>query len=125
VDQRRTGYGPEESVMGMADGRCSWAPGIGVSSIVPDPSSLIHHQISVPVNPLPDEENRTKGMSRMAGVGIQFAIAVALCALIGNWIDRKTGSSPWGVIIGTFVGFAAGLYSMLKAAREENRGGKR
>jgi len=57
----------------------------------------------------------------MAGLGFQFAISVVLCAFVGNWIDKKSGSGPWGVIVGSVIGFVAGLYALLKAAKREDR----
>ena len=54
---------------------------------------------------------------RMAGVGIEFIVAVALFAGIGYAIDRWRGSSPWGVLIGAGLGFAVGLRAMIRAAR--------
>jgi ATP synthase protein I len=73
-------------------------------------------------NPLPDEERRAeKSGAGTAGVGLQFAITVVLCAFIGNWIDKKAGSAPWGVVLGGAIGFAAGLYALIKAAKSEDR----
>jgi ATP synthase protein I len=73
-------------------------------------------------NPLPDEERRAeKSGAGMAGLGLQFSITVVLCAFVGNWIDKRAGSSPWGVVIGGAVGFAAGLYALIRAARSEDR----
>jgi F0F1-type ATP synthase assembly protein I len=73
-------------------------------------------------NPLPDEERRAeKSGAGMAGAGLQFSLTIVVCALVGNWIDKKAGSAPWGVVIGVAIGFAAGLYALLGAARRENR----
>lgn len=49
-----------------------------------------------------------------AGVGIQFAIAIVLFALGGNWLDERAGSSPLFLILGVFVGGAAAFYSMYR-----------
>ena len=58
---------------------------------------------------------------RMAGVGIEFIVAVALFAGIGYAIDRWRGSSPWGVLIGAGIGFAVGLRAMIRAANRAFR----
>ena len=58
------------------------------------------------------------GWYRMAGVGIEFVVAVALFAGIGYAIDRWRGSGPWGVLIGAGIGFAVGLRAMIRAARK-------
>lgn len=57
------------------------------------------------------------GWYRMAGVGIEFVVAIALFAAIGYGIDRWLDSSPWGVLIGLGVGFTVGLRAMIRAAR--------
>ncbi|MEA2708439.1 MAG: synthase protein [Phycisphaerales bacterium] len=53
---------------------------------------------------------------RMAGVGIEFVVAIALFVGIGYAIDRWRGSSPWGILIGAGIGFAVGLRSMIRVA---------
>lgn len=49
-----------------------------------------------------------------AGVGIQFAIALVIFALGGNWMDQKLGSSPLFLLLGVFLGAAAAFYSMYR-----------
>ena len=58
------------------------------------------------------------GWYRMAGVGIEFVVAVALFAGIGYAIDRWRGTGPWGVLIGAAIGFAVGLRAMIRAAKK-------
>ena len=36
-------------------------------------------------------------------------------------MDHKFGSGPWGVLGGLCVGFASGLYLMLRALRDERQ----
>jgi ATP synthase protein I len=62
---------------------------------------------------------------RYSGVGLELAGATAGLALVGYWIDGKFGTSPWGILIGVFVGIGGGLYNMVKeslaAAREAQK----
>ena len=58
------------------------------------------------------------GWYRMAGVGIEFIVAVALFAGIGYAIDRWRGTGPWGVLIGAAIGFTVGLRAMIRAAKK-------
>ena len=51
---------------------------------------------------------------RYSGLGLQFAATVGVFALIGGWLDRRFGASPWLLIVGVFTGFALGLYSMTR-----------
>mgnify|MGYP001359602902 FL=1 len=61
----------------------------------------------------------------MASLGIQFAGAIVVCVLLGNWIDGRFMTSPWGVLIGAATGFGAGFYSILRAVSRQSRLGKR
>ena len=64
------------------------------------------------------EDETLAGWYRMAGVGIEFVVAVGLFAGIGYAVDRWRGTSPWGLIIGAFVGFAVGLRAMIRVANK-------
>jgi F0F1-type ATP synthase assembly protein I len=55
---------------------------------------------------------------RMAGVGVEFVVAVGLFAAVGWWLDGKFGTSPWLLIAGCGLGFAVGLWNMVKAAKQ-------
>jgi len=59
---------------------------------------------------------------RYSGVGLELAGATAGLALVGYWVDGKFGTSPWGILIGVFIGIVGGLYNLVKeslaAARE-------
>lgn len=58
---------------------------------------------------------------RMAGVGIEFCVAVLLFGAIGWWLDRKFGSRPWLMLAGGGIGFAAGLWMLIRVARKSFR----
>ncbi len=49
-----------------------------------------------------------------AGAGLQFAISIVLFLFIGQWIDKKLGTSPAFLIAGVFLGGAAAFYSMYR-----------
>ncbi len=49
-----------------------------------------------------------------AGAGLQFAVALVLCLLIGQWADRKLGTSPLFLLAGVFLGGSAAFYSMYR-----------
>jgi F0F1-type ATP synthase assembly protein I len=67
--------------------------------------------------PKRDNSNWTK----FAASGLEIAAGVGLGVLVGNWIDHKFNSSPWGIVIGSCLGFAAGIYLLIKDAIRENR----
>jgi F0F1-type ATP synthase assembly protein I len=67
--------------------------------------------------PKQDQNNWMK----LAGAGMEIAVGLGLGAVIGNWIDRKYQSAPWGVLIGAGLGFAAGMYLLIKATIGANK----
>lgn len=61
---------------------------------------------------------RRKGLSgtEFAGVGMQFGATIVVFALAGIWLDKRLETSPWLVIVMTFVGAALGFWSMVRRA---------
>lgn len=51
---------------------------------------------------------------QIAGIGFEFIAAVLLFAGVGWLIDRWLDSSPWAILIGVGVGFAIGLWNLIK-----------
>ena len=50
-------------------------------------------------------------------LGLEFAVAVALGVGGGYWADLKWGFTPWGTVVGVFVGFGLGMYIVVKEAK--------
>jgi len=65
--------------------------------------------------PLPFDGTRRERSSaaRYAGAGLQFAITLLVGLGIGNWADKRFGTSYF-VPIGVFVGAGAAFYSMYR-----------
>ncbi len=55
--------------------------------------------------------------SRITGLSIGFVVP----ALVGVFLDRKLGSSPWGVVVGSALGFLVGMVQLLRIARGDRR----
>lgn len=70
-----------------------------------------------------DRKSGTAGFSPadFAGVGIQFALSILLFLLVGKWIDGHLGTTPLFLILGAFVGAAAGFYSMYRKVAAATR----
>ena len=49
---------------------------------------------------------------RYMGYGLTWALSTALFLFLGRWLDGKLGTDPWLMILGAFVGGAAGFYSL-------------
>jgi F0F1-type ATP synthase assembly protein I len=60
----------------------------------------------------------------LAGLGVQFAVALVLFGYAGQWVDQKFGSAPWFVLLGV-LGGAGGTffvsYRRLTAAQRAHR----
>lgn len=78
-----------------------------------------------PPGPPGEQEERTGGrdgpttgtageIGRYAGHGLTIALSTALFAWLGSWADERLGTAPALVLVGVFVGFGAGFYSMMR-----------
>lgn len=66
-----------------------------------------------PIKPEPNPPDSIN-VGSFAGAGLQFAISLVLFLLLGQWIDRKLGTSPVFLIAGVFIGGGAAFYSMYR-----------
>ena len=48
------------------------------------------------------------------GAGLQFAGAILLFLFLGRWLDARLGTAPWLLLLGVFVGAAAGFTSLYR-----------
>jgi F0F1-type ATP synthase assembly protein I len=49
-----------------------------------------------------------------AQIGMVLAFLVLLGFLVGYGLDRKFDTSPWLMLVGSFLGFLSGIYVSLK-----------
>ncbi len=55
------------------------------------------------------------------GLGLQVLVGAALGFGVGTWIDHKFHTNPWGLLIGLFIGLAAGMYQMIREGMRMNK----
>ena len=72
----------------------------------------------------PRSDEGGPSLGTYAGHGFTFAVSVLVFVKLGEWLDRKLGTSPWLLLIGVFVGAGGSFYSMYRSlmaaqAREE------
>jgi F0F1-type ATP synthase assembly protein I len=67
------------------------------------------------------KQDQDSNWGYMAGVGLQMLVGVGLGYLVGSWLDGKYGWGPWGVIIGSMLGLAGGMYLLIKDAIRINK----
>jgi len=56
-----------------------------------------------------------KGMALGLKISSEFISAIAVGAVLGYGLDYLVGTSPWGMIILLFLGFAAGVLNVLRS----------
>lgn len=72
------------------------------------------------------EPSPWRALAVLASAGIAFVVATAGGAILGYFLDRWLGSSPWLTLIGLGFGIAAGfreLFRSIKAAERQERDG--
>jgi hypothetical protein len=57
----------------------------------------------------------TGDLGRYAGLGLQFALTMALLGGLGWWLDGRFGTLPWLLITGVLVGAVGGFVRIVKA----------
>ena len=62
------------------------------------------------------EDQSVLGMYRLVGIGFEFASTVGVMALLGWYLDKHFRTTPWLLVAGIGVGFAAGLWMLIRAA---------
>lgn len=54
-------------------------------------------------------------LGRFAGLGLQFAVTMAVLGGLGWWLDSKFGTLPWLLVAGVLVGAIGGFVRIVKA----------
>jgi ATP synthase protein I len=62
-----------------------------------------------------EDHRRAHGeAARVMGAGLQFAAAIVLFLLAGQWLDERLGTGPWLLLLGVMTGAAAGFYALYR-----------
>lgn len=64
-------------------------------------------------------------LTRVASVGIEFALSTVIGLLGGRWLDGKLHSEPWLMLVGLVLGVVAGFRSLIRTARRANEASAR
>jgi F0F1-type ATP synthase assembly protein I len=57
----------------------------------------------------------------LAIVGLQVAIGVGVGYVVGRWLDQRYGWTPRGMMTGSMIGLAGGLYLLIKEGMRINK----
>ena len=88
------------------------------------PPSLesLNKQLDAVKKLMPNSVPTTKRSGEAAKAAIDFASATAVGIVLGYALDVWQNTSPWGLLMGLFIGCAAGLKLMLQeVARQDKR----
>ena len=67
------------------------------------------------------EPHKEPQMGKFLGLGLEMAVGVGLGAGVGWWLDKRYGWGNTGMIVGSMVGMAGGMYLLIKAALKMNK----
>lgn len=68
----------------------------------------------MPVSPDPS-------LGKYLGLGLNIAIGVGIGYFVGDWLDRKYGWSPWGMLVSVLLGMSGGMYLLIKEGIAANK----
>ena len=68
----------------------------------------------------PDEALKARAWSGALRAGSDLIAAILVGVGLGLLADRLAGWAPWGMLVGLFLGFAAGLRNAMRTARNVN-----
>jgi len=60
-----------------------------------------------------DESNLSK-YGPLLSSGLELAVSVGIMCVVGYFLDRHFGTTPWLMVVGIFFGAAAGFYLFVK-----------
>jgi F0F1-type ATP synthase assembly protein I len=71
---------------------------------------------------MPEEPKSASDLSKLSGIGFEFAAAVGGFTFAGYLWDRYFGTSPWGTLAGAILGLVGGMYNLIRQTMLATRG---
>lgn len=68
----------------------------------------------------PDNSEAMSGYARGMRIATEFVAAIIVGCILGYLIDLGVGTSPWGLLIGMLMGFAAGILNVTRTVTQMN-----
>ena len=60
-----------------------------------------------------------RALSLVTTLGFMLVIHIGVGLFGGHWLDQFLGSSPWGILIGAFLGVVSGFRAIYKKIVDE------
>lgn len=70
---------------------------------------------------MPRDGRWSASWMKYSGVGFEFVGAIAGFGLVGYWLDRRYGWSPWGVLAGVGLGMVGATYNLIRETQQAER----
>ncbi|HRY82801.1 MAG TPA: AtpZ/AtpI family protein [Candidatus Moranbacteria bacterium] len=64
------------------------------------------------------QENSWSALSLAWSLGYSIAVPLVVLALIGRFLDKKMGTSPWMLLLGIIISIAVSSYMVYKKSVE-------
>ena len=100
-------------------GNCSHLPIRNPILLTPAPATLEYGHSRGPVM-ASDGGNGLRGMELLT-VGFVLVTCVVLGYLVGDYIDARTETRPWGAVIGVMSGTGAGFLNLFRTVARNTR----
>jgi ATP synthase protein I len=55
-----------------------------------------------------------RAVGALGSVGLSFVLAIVIGVAIGQWVDRRLDSAPWGFLVFFAFGLAAGILNVYR-----------
>jgi ATP synthase protein I len=65
--------------------------------------------------------SRLMTIVRYSGLGLEMGVAVGIGVFAGWWLDERFGSTPWGMLGGVLLGFAAAVWMIYRSLQAMQR----
>lgn len=62
-----------------------------------------------------------RALASLGGMGFVLAALTLLGWLLGSYLDKRFGTSPWLSLIGSLLGMAAGFFEVMTIVRRAER----
>lgn len=69
----------------------------------------------------PDKRSKLQDLGNYLGLGLQLAVTVIVMVFLGIWLDEKFNTKPWLMVVCSFLGIFAALYSFIKTVLKSDK----
>ena len=68
-----------------------------------------------------DNKKYLASIRDFSAIGLEMGLGLGLCLYLGYLADKKWGTDPWGIMIGSFFGLGVAASTLYKAYKRLKR----